>query len=62
VSSVRSAVSRNDLREWLQKNGSIGDGPHVNLTEKDRQRLAYWLKALRLAGKIGIDGDYIWLT
>lgn len=62
VSCVRFSVSRADLRDWLRKCGRIGDGADTTLTPADRSKLHDWLNTLRNAGKIGIDGDSIWLT
>ncbi len=62
VSCVRFSVSRAQLRDWLRKCGRIGDEPNAILTAKDRVKLREWLNTLRSAGKIGIDGDFIWLA
>jgi AAA domain/Domain of unknown function (DUF6371) len=62
VSFVTLTISRAQLRDWLRKCGRIGDGTSRPLTDKERRAMSDWLTKLREAGKIGIDGDWIWLT
>jgi hypothetical protein len=62
VSFVRLTLSREEVRNWLRKCGRIGDGTSQALTPADRRNLADWLTKLRDDGKIGIDGDWVWLA
>jgi AAA domain len=62
VTITRVTLTRSQVRDWLRKCGRIGDGSDAKMTGADRQLLSKWLNKLRELGKIGIDGDYIWLT
>jgi hypothetical protein len=62
VSVVRLTLTREQVRGHYRKCGRIGADTDGTLTSADRERLRQWLNKLRDAGKIGMDGEFIWLA
>ena len=65
-----TCVTRERLRTWLQHRGRVGVTPCVTpsvtgvtpLTSTERMRLMRHLNRLKDKGKIGLLGDWVWLT
>lgn len=65
-----TGVTRERLRTWLQHRGRVGVTPCVTpgvtgvtpLTSTERMRLMRYLNRLKDKGKIGILGEWVWLT
>lgn len=62
VTIARVTLTRSQIRDALRKCGRIGGEGDGKVTGADRQLMSKWLTKLRELGKIGIDGEYIWLV
>ncbi len=63
---LTACATRDAVREWIKKRGLVGASHKMEkagvLSATDRSKFARGLQALKIKGKIGIHGDWVWMV